>query len=122
MKKIHHIFMILIVLCLMGVPSFAEEESSMQMSVGSYNPKGVLISVEAKGLVCEFCAKALEKVLMREERVAGVRVDLTTKEILVSLKEGMNMEDEEIERLVIDAGYNVANISRKDSLKDETNE
>lgn len=84
-----------------------------QMSVGSYAEGGTLIKVTANGLVCDFCARAIEKVFMKQASVAGVNVDLGNHLILVSLKKGQTMDDATLTKLITDAGYNVADIARE---------
>lgn len=84
-----------------------------QFKAGTYDPKGELISVTAKGLVCEFCAKTLEKVFLRRDEVAAINVNLTTKEILINLKGGKTLDDSMIEELIKDSGYNIGAMSRK---------
>jgi copper chaperone CopZ len=95
-----------------GADQTSADREAPSFKAGHYDSGGVLVTVIAKGLVCEFCAKSLEKVLMRQESVSGVNVDLTTKEILISLKEGYAMDDAMIEKLINDSGYNVATINR----------
>lgn len=100
-----------------SVMVFAEEsQNTPQIKAGQYDPKGELISVKAKGLVCEFCAKALEKVFLKRKEVSGISVDLTTKEILVNLKEGQSLDDAVLTELITDAGYNIESIDRNESV------
>lgn len=107
------VMMILTMVLLTGGVKAADiPESIPAFTAGEYNPEGDLISVEAKGLVCDFCAQALQKVFMKQEEVAGIHVDLSTKEILISLKNGFDMDDETITKLITDSGYNVSGIKR----------
>jgi len=71
------------------------------------------ITVKVKGMVCDFCARALEKTFKKQDSVAGIDVDLTSKIVTIALKDGASLEDDTIERLVTDAGYNIEEISRK---------
>ena len=52
-------------------------------SVGTIDPNGEMIRVNVKGLVCDFCARAIEKVFMKEKSVAGLTVNLEGKEIKI---------------------------------------
>jgi len=83
-----------------------------KIQAGTVNPTGELITVDAKGLVCDFCARALEKVFMKQDSVTGIDVNLDKGVILISLQNGKTMDDATITRLVTDAGYNVGGISR----------
>lgn len=76
---------------------------------------GELIQVKAKGLVCDYCARALEKVFKKRPEVQDLKVDLTTKDISIQLKEGQTMGDATIMKLVTDSGYNVDVIKREQS-------
>ena len=70
------------------------------------------IEVSVKGLVCDFCARALEKVFGKQEEVSSINVDLDTKIITIDLNEGQDMSDEKITELITDSGYNVDGITR----------
>lgn len=81
------------------------------LSVSSFAAE--TITVQVNGMVCDFCARALEKTFSKQESVSGIDVDLTAKIITISLKDGASLDNEAIEKLVTNAGYNVAKISRK---------
>lgn len=67
--------------------------------------------VDVKGMVCDFCAQALEKVFGEKEQVSGIEVDLNTQTVKVHYKEGMDpLSDEEIEKMIYWAGYDVVEI------------
>lgn len=68
--------------------------------------------MSVNGLVCDFCARALEKVFGKEEAVKAIDVNLDTKIITVNFNEGQTLSDEKITALVTDAGYNVEGIHR----------
>lgn len=68
------------------------------------------VYVDINGLVCDFCARALEKVFSRQAAVSGIGVDLDTKVITIGLKAGMTLENSIISELVNDAGYSIVNI------------
>jgi len=68
--------------------------------------------VNVNGLVCDFCARALEKVFGEREEVSDIHVNLDTKIITVTFNEQQNLDNEAITALVTDAGYNVEAIER----------
>lgn len=70
------------------------------------------IKVEVNGLVCDFCARALEKVFGKEESVKAIDVNLDTKIITVNFNEAQTLSDERITDLITAAGYNVEAIHR----------
>ena len=120
MKK--NIVIILTILSLLTFNSFShdgENHSSehrlkldYKASVGTIDPNGEMIRVNVKGLVCDFCARAIEKVFMKEKSVAGLTVNLEGKEIKIYTKKGMNIDDDIIREKIKDSGYIVSSIER----------
>lgn len=73
---------------------------------------GQEVTVNVNGLVCDFCARAIEKVFGKKDEISAVKVDLDQKIIALNFKDGQNIDDETITKLVTDAGYNVVSIAR----------
>jgi len=71
---------------------------------------GGAVYASVNGLVCDFCARALEKVFGKQEEVDSIKVDLDEKIITLHFKEGQKLDDETITELITDAGYNVREI------------
>ena len=65
------------------------------------------------GLVCDFCARAIEKIFTKDEAVESVTVDLTSKIVTAIFKDGKTLSDDQLKKLVTDAGYNVVSIARE---------
>jgi cation transport ATPase len=76
------------------------------------------VKVSVNGLVCDFCARALEKVFSKKEEVQNIDVNLSTKIITVVFNEGQSMSDEELTKYIVDSGYDVEAIERVE-LTDE---
>ncbi len=70
------------------------------------------IDVATNGMVCDFCAQAIEKVFMKREEVQGINVDLNNQRVLIYLKENVSIDDIEIIKLFEDSGYGVEKINR----------
>lgn len=70
------------------------------------------ITVNVHGLVCDFCARAVEKVFGNRAEVQAVDVDLDTHSVFIDLKPEMNIEDEEVTKMIADSGYSVVGITR----------
>lgn len=68
------------------------------------------VHVSVNGLVCDFCARALEKVFGKQEAVNDIDVDLDSKIITIDFKEGQSLDDDTIKKLIQDSGYNVESI------------
>ncbi len=94
MKKL--IFNTLIV-TLLALPAMAMES-------------GKTVYADVNGLVCDFCARALEKVFSKQEEVSTISVDLDTKVITIELKEGQSLSEDKITQLITDSGYDVRGI------------
>ena len=71
-----------------------------------------MVEVTVNGLVCDFCARALEKVFSKREEVRGIHVDLDQSLVLIAMKEGQTLDDATLTQLVTDSGYNVTAIKR----------
>jgi len=71
------------------------------------------VRLAVKGMVCAFCAQGIKKKFSAEKSVEKVEVDLDKMEVVLNLKEGMNLADEEIRKIIIDAGYALEKVERK---------
>ena len=89
------------------------ENKQIEVQVGSIDPNGTLMTVAVEGMVCDFCAQAIEKVFMKREEVAGITVNLDDQNVIISLKSEKDIENTTIEELFLNAGYNVQTINRK---------
>lgn len=72
-----------------------------------------MLTVNVKGMVCDFCARAVTKVFGKNDAVDGVHVDLDTGEIHVGLKPGMSLSDDDVEQLVKKSGYALVSVERE---------
>jgi ABC-type Zn2+ transport system substrate-binding protein/surface adhesin len=70
------------------------------------------IDVSVNGLVCDFCAQALEKVFGKRSDVEGINVDLNEGKVSIAMKAGLDMDNETFTELITDSGYNVVNIHK----------
>ena len=59
------------------------------------------------GLVCDFCAQSIKKMLMKEPGVTDVKVDLSGKTVTVGLKAGGDLPEARLKGLLKDAGYDM---------------
>lgn len=83
---------------------------SLFMSLPAYSAE--TIHVKANGLVCDFCARAMEKMFRQRPEVKDLNVNLTTKQIQIELKEGQTLDDETVRKLVSESGYGIDTIER----------
>ena len=89
------------------------ENNKIQMLTGSLDPNGALMTVAVEGMVCDFCAQAIEKVFMKREEVTGITINLEEQNVIIALKQNNDIEDSIIKELFLASGYNVAEIDRK---------
>ena len=89
------------------------DNEKITLQEGSIDPNGILLTVTVEGMVCDFCAQAIQKVFLKKEEVAGITVDLDNQNVIIALKEDTNITDNVIEDLFINAGYNVSEINRE---------
>ena len=70
------------------------------------------VNIKVNGLVCDFCARSLEKVFLKRGDVAEINVDLHSGSVLVTMKPGSTIDDTTITKLIKDSGYNISAIER----------
>lgn len=70
------------------------------------------IEAKVNGMVCALCAKGIEEALAARPGVAAVKVDLDTKLVHVTLKDGGALSDAELKEIITDAGYALVGVSR----------
>ena len=73
------------------------------------------IHVDVEGLVCDFCARSIEKVFLREDAVSSISVDLDKGKIGIVMKQSQSLDDSVIEELIVNSGFNLVSIHRCDS-------
>ena len=70
------------------------------------------ISVQVKGMVCAFCAQGIEKKFKALPEISTIKVSLETKLVSLDTKDGKDLTDEKISKIINDAGYDVVKIER----------
>ena len=70
------------------------------------------INVQVNGLVCDFCARALEKVVGKRKDVAGIDVDLDNGKVGIAMQPGKTLDDATVKKLITNSGYNVVAIDK----------
>ena len=70
------------------------------------------IKIQVKGLVCDFCARSVEKTFSKTKVVEHINVDLDNGFIELQLKEGETLTDETIKKLIKASGYALESIDR----------
>ena len=77
---------------------------------------GEPIVADVLGVVCDFCATAMNKIFSKRSEVAAIYVDLDTKALNLVLEPGAQLSDATIAELAEQAGYRVAAVRRGDAV------
>ena len=67
--------------------------------------------LQAAGLTCAMCTKAINKSLEQVPFIKAVDVDIKSSTFLITFKEGSNVDFDELKKAVEDAGFSVAKLS-----------
>ena len=70
------------------------------------------ITIHVKGLVCDFCARSVEKTFSKTEVVEGIKVDLDKGFIELKLTEGSTLSDRKIQKLIKASGFALESVER----------
>lgn len=70
------------------------------------------VKVTVNGMVCAFCATAIEKTFKKEKAVDTVKIDLPKKLVTVKTKPGTTISDAKIHEVINYAGYTHTSIVR----------
>ena len=87
---------VVVMLCLVSLSAFAGE-----------------INVKVSGMVCSMCAQGIKKKFSKIEFVKEINVNLDDKLVHIKTEDGRDISDQQINNVIKEAGYNVANIERK---------
>ncbi|MAH78861.1 MAG: hypothetical protein CMP41_02890 [Rickettsiales bacterium] len=71
-----------------------------------------VLNISVNGLVCDFCARSIEKLFSKKESVKSINVNLEDMIITINLKKGKNLNDNIIRQVINDSGYDVTEINR----------
>ncbi len=71
-----------------------------------------ILKISVNGLVCDFCARSIEKMFKKKESVESIDLNLEKMLITIKLKDSYNLNNEEITKLIENSGYEVTAINR----------
>lgn len=83
------------------------------LMTGAFMVQAETVDVKVSGMVCSMCAQGIQKKFSSQDSVKKLNVDMDNKLVTIETKDGQTISDETIKSLITEAGYNVANISRK---------
>ena len=70
------------------------------------------IDVAINGMVCSFCVQGIERKLGSLPATQSVKVDIQKHLVSISLRPGGTLSDEQLRKLIRDAGFDVRQIRR----------
>jgi len=73
---------------------------------------GEILMANVNGLVCDFCAQSIRKIVGKNDAVQKVHVDLSKGQVRVDLKPGKTLDDAALETLIRKAGYSLVSVDR----------
>jgi copper chaperone CopZ len=73
---------------------------------------GEILVANVNGLVCDFCAQSIRKIVGKDDAVQKVQVDLSKGQVRVDLKPGKSLDDAALEKLIRKAGYSLVSVDR----------
>jgi copper chaperone CopZ len=83
----------------------------MLMVIGvAANAQFSKVSLQASGLTCSMCSKAVKTALEKVSFVEKVQVDIKNQQYNLSLKEGVAADFDALSKAVEDAGFSVASL------------
>ena len=72
------------------------------------------IKVDVNGMVCSFCAAAIERRLKSLSATKAVYVNLSKKIVALELKDGQDVDLDKVAEEIRDSGYDVVKIGRSE--------
>ena len=69
-----------------------------------------IVVVTVKGMVCDFCARGIEKTLKKDKTVQKVDVDLDSGKVIIAYNIETIIDFEDIKQKILASGQNAVNI------------
>lgn len=66
--------------------------------------------VSVKGMVCDFCARGIEKTFLRDKSVKKIDVDLANGKVIIAYLKSKNINSDEIKEKIISNGQNMSDL------------
>ena len=82
---------------------------------------GETITAHVKGMVCDFCARGLEKVFKSEKVVSKIFVNLDDSIVSIRMMPNKNLPDKRIKVLIMKNGYSVEKLIRSEAKSETKN-
>ena len=93
----------------MFILQFVLFNSSKILSDEQYN--GDILYVYVNGLVCDFCARGIEKTFVKDKAVKRIDVDLESGKVLIAYTKDKEIDFDEIKSKILANGQNAIDFS-----------
>ena len=77
------------------------------------NENNEILYISINGLVCDFCARSIEKLFKKKSAVKNININLDEMLVTIFLKKGETINNQIINQIIIDSGYDVKEIRRE---------
>ena len=77
------------------------------------NENNEILYISINGLVCDFCARSIEKSFKKKSAVKNININLEEMLVTILLKKGETINNQIINQIIIDSGYDVKEIRRE---------
>ena len=76
-----------------------------------------VVVVSVQGMVCDFCARGIEKTFGKDTRVSKIDVDLESGKVLLAYPIATDIDTDDIEKMILINGLNTSDIQIVETLK-----
>ena len=70
----------------------------------------VVAVVSVQGMVCDFCARGIEKTFSKDKRVSKIDVDLASGKVLLAFSMAVDVDEADITQKILNNGLNTTGI------------
>ena len=77
------------------------------------NENNEILYISINGLVCDFCARSIEKLFKKKSAVKNININLEEMLVTIFLKKGETINNQIINQIIMDSGYEVKKIRRE---------
>ncbi len=71
-----------------------------------------IIMAHTEGMVCDFCARGIEKLFGKRDEVSSIDVSLENQTVTIYLNDGKDISDEEVIQIIKDNGVTTTRVHR----------
>ena len=72
----------------------------------------LVVVVKVQGMVCDFCARGLEKSFGKKKEVKDIDVNLNERRVTIHMEPGADLSDDEITNIIESNGISTVDIDR----------